>query len=193
MPKTLKSTKKAIQTRNRVQLLRGIRSIMTQNSVSQLNVNKLKQTMKNNESASVSNEHTSSSNHCLSDRLSNLSSKLRTWAIEKNINKRAITALLKILRSFGLTSLPEDSRTLLETPRKVDIVELAGGKYWHNGLKNCMTQVFGQLSSNMCVEININFDGLPLFKSSPLNLWPILANVHGTFLITIKTISFTIN
>lgn len=172
MPKVLKQTKKAIQSRERARLFRGIKSIMTHDGVSQLNVGKLKQTL-------VVNERIASSSSCSNKQLFNLSSHLRTWAIEKNINKRALTALLKILRSAGFTSLPKDSRTLLETPRKVEIVDLAGGKYWHNGLKHCLTQVFSKLSSNLCVELNINIDGLPLFKSSPVTFWPILANVYG--------------
>lgn len=98
---------------------------------------------------------------------------------KKNINKRAVTALLQILRSAGATSLPKDSRSPLETPRQVEIVDLAGGKYWHNGLEKCLIEIFSQLSVNLCIELNINMDGLPLFKSSPIVLWPILANIHG--------------
>lgn len=178
MPKVLKTSKKAIQTRNRVRMFRGIRSIMRNAEASlHINVNNLRKTLNANEEGR-SNERFSS----LNDRLSNLNQALRTWAIEKNINKRAVTALLKILRSAGVHSVPKDCRTLLETPRKVEIIHLAGGKYWHNGLENCLIQVFSQLSSNLCVELNINIDGLPLFKSSPLVFWPILANVHGEFM-----------
>lgn len=61
-----------------------------------------------------------------------------------------------------------DSRKLLETPRNVIIVNRAGGKYWHHGIKNCLNESFSKLTSNFKVEINLNIDGLPLFKSSPL-------------------------
>lgn len=170
MPKILKQTKKAIQSRQRSRLYRGIRSIMMSDAVPQVTfTKKLKQTF--------SEEITSNERPSLTYQTS-LSNKLRNWAIEKNINKRALTALLKILRSCGF-ALPKDSRTLLETPRKVEIVNLAGGKYWHNGLEHCLTQVFSKLSSNLCVRLNINIDGLPLFKSSPITFWPILANVYG--------------
>lgn len=163
MPKVLKTSKKAIQSRNRARMFRSIRSIMKNDSVSF--VNSLKQT--------IANERPSH------DRLANLKQALRSWAIERNINKRSVTALLSILRSAGINSLPADCRTLLQTPRKVEIIDLAGGKYWHNGLQNCLTRVFSKLSFNLCVELNVNVDGLPLFKSSPLEFWPILANVHG--------------
>lgn len=177
MPKLLKNSKKAIQTRNRVRMFRGIRSIIKNDSVSLVNVKDLEQKLKSNEE-SPPKERISSSN----DRFLNLTDNLRSWAIEKNINKRAVTALLKILRSAGMYFLPQDSRTLLETPRKIEIIDLAGGKYWHNGLENCLTQVFSKLSSDLRVELNINVDGLPLFKNSPLVFWPILANVYGEFM-----------
>lgn len=178
MPKILKNTKKAIQSRERVRLFRGVQSIMRYNATSNvLNVTKLKQKLINNEDKSP-HERISS----LNDRKSNLLSDLRTWAIENNIHKRAITALLKVLRSAGITNLPKDSRKLLETPRNVIIVNRAGGKYWHNGIVNCLAESFSKLASNLKVEINLNIDGLPLFKSSPLVFWPILMNVHGMFL-----------
>lgn len=177
MAKSLKNSKKAMQTRNRVRMLRGIRSIIKNDSASLLNVNDLKQKLKSNEE-SPAHDRFSSSN----DRLSKLTLELRSWAIDKNINKRAVTELLKILRSAGINFLPKDSRTLLETPRNVEIIDLGGGKYWHNGLRNCLIQVFSQLSLDLCVELNISIDGLPLFKNSPLVFWPILANVYGNYL-----------
>lgn len=170
MPKLLKISKKAIQTRNRVRMYRGIHSIMANDSRSLLSVKSLRDKLKVNEG--------SERIHCSNEK-SHLQNDLRTWAIEKNINKRAVTALLKILRSAGINFLPKDSRTLLETPRQVNIVNLAGGRYWHNGLDKCLTGIFSKLSMNLCIELNINIDGLPLFKSSPLVLWPILANIHG--------------
>lgn len=176
MPKLLKMTKHAIQTRNRVRMYRGIKSIMANDSKSLLNVNSLREKLKINkvdERIQFSNEKSNSHNDLRND--------LRTWAIEKNINKRAVTALLKILRSAGMNFLPKDSRSLVETPRQVDIVNLANGKYWHNGLDICLTEIFSQLSMNLCIELNINIDGLPLFKSSPVVLWPILANIHGEY------------
>lgn len=177
MPKVLKNTKKAIQTRNRVRMFRGIQSIMADNSASSLNFKDLKQKLRNQRE--IPNCDKSAEPPSLSERLKNLSNNLKNWAIEKNINKRAVTELLIILRMAGLNHLPKDSRSLLETPRVVEINECAGGKYWHNGLENCLRTVFANLSTNLCVKLNISIDGLPLFKSSPLTFWPILANVHG--------------
>ncbi|XP_055325814.1 uncharacterized protein LOC129579676 [Sitodiplosis mosellana] len=104
---------------------------------------------------------------------------IRSWAIEYNIQNRALSALLKILITFGSRNLPSDSRSLLRTPRSIQIENTAGGQYWYNGIGNCLRNVFGKLNSNITLELNFNVDGLPLFKSSPVTFWPILANIHG--------------
>lgn len=57
--------------------------------------------------------------------------KLRQWATKYNISKRAISELLKILISFGLNWLPKDSRTLLATPRFIEMTNLTNGKLWY--------------------------------------------------------------
>lgn len=56
------------------------------------------------------------------------STKLRKWAVKNNITRNALTELLKILISFGLTWLPSDSRTLLETPQSTQLVNVANGE-----------------------------------------------------------------
>lgn len=107
---------------------------------------------------------------------------------EYHVQRRALSELLKILIGFGLHFLPKDSRTLLVTLRSVNIENRSEGQYWHNGLGNGLKSFFSRLSANMSIDININIDGLPLFKSSPVEFWPILSNIRGT-LFSIKTIS----
>lgn len=163
MPKILKKNTKAIQTRNRVRLYRGIKTIMKADEAS------MARFMRN---VTPTFQRTDTIKKTLNE-------SLRTWAIEHHIKRRALTALLKILVSVGFTSLPRDSRTLLKTPRIVEIENRAGGKYWHNGIGNCLRQIFAKLSSDLSIEINISIDGLPLFKSSPVVFWPFLFNIHG--------------
>lgn len=64
----------------------------------------------------------------------NMASKerLRQWALKYNISKRAVSDLLKILISFGFTWLPNDSRTLLSTPRYIEMDNLTNGKFWYS-------------------------------------------------------------
>lgn len=158
------------QTKNRVRLHRGIQSIMKHDSISLVNTTELRKKIFKNTSQSNGN--------IVPPKLSD---KLRSWSIDFNIKRTALTDLLKILRSFGMTSLPADSRSLLKTPRTIEIRTLAGGKYWSNGLQKSLIEVFSKLCYDLSIEINVNIDGLPLFKSSPTTFWPILANIHGMF------------
>lgn len=105
--------------------------------------------------------------------------QIRYWAVKHNIAKRAINDLLRILRSIGLIWLPTDSRSLCKTPRSTEVVSLAGGKYWHNGIENNLRKIFSKLEKSIIVQLNFNVDGVPLFKSSTTQFWPILANIHG--------------
>lgn len=121
------------QTRNRVRLHRGIRSIMVRDArtINLVNPIQLKKKLSNNPSQS--------------EEPSNLTQQLRSWAISFHIKRRALTALLHILQSQnGMQSLLKDSRSLLKTPRIIEINDLAGGKYYHNGVKNTLSKIFSQ-------------------------------------------------
>lgn len=182
MPNKIKS-KIQEQTKNRVRLHRGIKSIMKQDTISLVNAIQLKKKLFQ-KNVPASNENIEPPK---------LSDKLRSWAIEYHITRRALTALLKILKSFGMQSLPVDSRCLLKTPRSIEIEARAGGQYWHNGLANVLSQVFRKLSTNLRTEVNVNMDGLPLHKSSPKCFWPILINLHGSYSVLRDTFETKIN
>lgn len=106
---------------------------------------------------------------------------LKTWAIQHNITHQALKGLLKLINmQYKDVRLPSDPRTLLETSQGIgkQCVEMAGGKYWHHGLKACLGQWFANVHENISVSLNINIDGLPIYKSSKYQLWPILCNVY---------------
>ena len=110
----------------------------------------------------------------------NLREELAHWALQYNISNAALRALLQILRSCGL-DLPKDPRTLLQTPINYDIKDLAGGKYCHIGLESNIKSV---LNSTLCdttsithLTLHINVDGLPIFDSSSVHVWPILGRI----------------
>lgn len=75
-----------------------------------------------------------------------LTNDLRKWSFEFNIRNQATSALLKILRTHcgdAAFDLPTDARTLLKTASDpVQIEEIAGGQYWHNGLQKCLKMYF---------------------------------------------------
>ncbi|VEN47147.1 unnamed protein product [Callosobruchus maculatus] len=82
-------------------------------------------------------EHTKSMIENMEHAASNVSFKdeLRLWAVSHNIPQNAVTDLLGILRSHTTHLLPKDCRTLLKTPRAIDILPLGNGSYCHFGLK----------------------------------------------------------
>lgn len=136
---------------------------------------------------SVFNEtkHSNSSNQndvSDNDVSESLQSKLRNWASDYNVEKNALDNLLKILNSMGL-DVPKNHRTLQKTPVNVEINQIAGGEFWYHGLKNSLIKIFSTLDRDISISLNFNVDGLPIFKSSNLAFWPILATIHGMFLV----------
>lgn len=107
-----------------------------------------------------------------------LSSKLAVWATEFSINHVALRQLLSILIVF-FPHLPRDPRTLLATQRHYAIKEISGGLYHHFGIAKGIIEALGQSIKQILTSINIqvNIDGLPLFKSSKTQFWPILGRI----------------
>lgn len=173
----ISKSRKHEAARIRLRIHRGVRSILKQDELSAMNVTRLKKKM--DETVEPIIGINTQDEKDIPPR--SLSSQLRSWALDFNLQKRAISALLKILISAGFIYLPKDSRTLLKTPRFIDIETRAGGQYWHNGIANCLSKIFAKLNSDIKIEMNFNIDGLPIFKSSPIAFWPILGNIHGGF------------
>lgn len=108
-----------------------------------------------------------------------LETDLRDWANSHRITKRALDGLLSILNSNGITSVPKNHRTLQNTPVNLEIIDIAGGKIWYNGLEKTIKQIFSKIDCDWTISLNVNVDGLPLYKSSKISFWPILASIHG--------------
>ncbi|KAG5269537.1 hypothetical protein AALO_G00203120, partial [Alosa alosa] len=112
-----------------------------------------------------------------SEHRPDLADDLVNWALEFNITMVALTALLSILH-FHHPNLPRDGRTLLKTVTDYKILPVAGGAFFYFGVLNAITglleNVWMKLPSRHCLQLQLNFDGLPLFKSNNQQLWPIL-------------------
>lgn len=123
MAKINRTDLKATQSRYRVNFRRRWKSILenenrTTNSATGQTNSSTNQNNSNQERQQ--NEKFSSAEH------------LRRWAIKYNISKGAVSDLLKILIGFGLVWLPKDSRTLLSTPRHIEMENLSNGKIWYS-------------------------------------------------------------
>ena len=151
------------------------------------------QTIENEEYLDVSSDDNAGSDLDEIDELTeeekaeNLGFELGLWASSFGISIVALSALLAVLRVY-YPSLPKDPRTLLKTPRQTIVRQIDGGTYFHFGImkaicqskqlleyfatniRQCLLQV-----PNICLQINI--DGLPLFKSASTQFWPILGRV----------------
>lgn len=115
-----------------------------------------------------------------SDELSDLRSDLAKWAVQNKATRTSVDELLSVLRKHG-HRLPKDARTLLGTPRQVEERELCGGQYLYFGLESGILKICSQYPDDFSREnhvlLNFNIDGLPLFKSSNVQIWPILCSV----------------
>ncbi|KAI5611118.1 hypothetical protein C0J50_0024, partial [Silurus asotus] len=106
-----------------------------------------------------------------------LSSSLSGWAVKFGVSLVALTALLSILRVHH-PFLPKDGRSLLKTTHAYVLNTLAGGSFYYFGILNSLAKAFENLSFKVpdrhVFRLQLNIDGLPLFKSSSLQFWPVL-------------------
>ena len=105
------------------------------------------------------------------------------WAITWGICQNAVDALLAIFRLFqwGL-GLPRSCRTLLKTPRRVNVKPMSPGKYYHHGILKGLESILNFIPQNNIpdnVEIFVSIDGLPISKSSGAQFWPILGMISN--------------
>lgn len=116
---------------------------------------------------------------CLNDNEAFLHD-IGTWAIDENVSHKSLHRLLQILRKHTNYDLPKDPRTLLQTPQSTQIIQIEGGDYCHLGLEKVLIKIAKERKRlNFTfddIQLYINIDGLPIYKSSEKSLWPILCS-----------------
>lgn len=94
----------------------------------------------------------------------------------------ALSALLVILKFYHPT-LPKDGRTLLKTKTIYNIKSVAGGVFHYCGILNSIWKILDKVWSTVpdkqAFKLQLNFDGLPLCKSTSTQFWPILGILQG--------------
>ena len=108
-----------------------------------------------------------------------LKQKLIDWARLYGIRGNALSALLKILREEKHPELPSDSRTLLKTIRKSNVIYSDDFETAYFGIVEGLHK---QDLKKLCgddkkVVLKINIDGLPISKSTGAQFWPILCQI----------------
>lgn len=104
--------------------------------------------------------------------------KLKEWFLNSNVSVKSATNLLKILQSENI-SCPSSVSGLLKIKNNCITRTVAPGSYVHIGLKvqlNKIKRYITSLNLNKII-IDVGVDGLPLFKSSNIGLWPIMADI----------------
>ena len=72
----------------------------------------------------------------------------------------------------------KDPRTLLKTFTQHTIKTIGGGEYCHVGLMKGISSLLGSYPHTFDrIELQVNVDGIPLFKSFNTTLWPILCSI----------------
>ena len=108
-------------------------------------------------------------------------SSLAHWATKNQITRTAVDQLLDILRIQG-HSLPKDCRTLLGTPRVIVSQDKCGGQYIYFGIEVGVLKLLAKRKNNplKTCKLMSNIDGIPIFKSSNKQFWPILCNFDNS-------------
>ncbi|XP_044744741.1 uncharacterized protein LOC123306687 [Coccinella septempunctata] len=109
--------------------------------------------------------------------------EMKLWALKSNIKHTALKELFAIWNRRIPNMFPGDPRTFLDTPRKIEITKIGDGAYWHNGLAQNLSRALNSVHHDSsreltCLSLNFNMDGLPVYKSSKIEFWPILCNIH---------------
>ena len=114
--------------------------------------------------------------------VNNLRDDIKVWAIATNPPISHISSLLSVLRKhLPNANLPKDGRTLLSTPTCTEVQSKAGGSMHYFGVANGVRARIDDnsiLKSTHTLHLQINIDGLPLFKSSNQQFWPILGLIE---------------
>ena len=118
-----------------------------------------------------------------------LNDSLRIWATTHNVTHTCVRDLIKILNPHVNNILPEDPRTLLKTPRNIQVQKVSGGDFVYFGimkgitrrlsqnLSDCEFPIISKLKSQLQIpilSISVGIDGVPISSSNTKSFWPIL-------------------
>jgi len=117
----------------------------------------------------------------MSNKDKTLTTKLSELAAKYNVSHKCMNDILSIFWSEG-HDVPKDVKTLLNTPKKYNIISVDPGSYIHLGIdlmflsilktyKNCFN------NAEIMIEQGLNIDGFSIAKASKSVFWPILLSI----------------
>jgi len=141
-----------------------------------------------NNSESCCDQSSPSDNDSEPNETSSIGDDLASWALKHRITRSALSDLLKTLSKHRI-SLPKDARTLFNTSSVQSVVPMNDmfhnpGEFAYFGIEkqiqNHLVHIVNERHLNT-LELFFNVDGVPLFRSSSKQFWPILcaASIDG--------------
>lgn len=102
--------------------------------------------------------------------------KLKQWYTETGPSRDCFQKLLKILHDEGL-DVPLSAETVLGKREQIIVKNVFPGVYCHIGVETQLTKLAEVLKKYDEIIVDMNIDGIPLFQSSRMQLWPILLKI----------------
>lgn len=108
--------------------------------------------------------------------------QIANFVTKYSVSMAATSELLQIFKQSGVKGLPNDRRALLKTQRGIPgIVNICGGSFKYFGLETCLLEFLQSnptyVPPDNTLLLCLNVDGLPLYKSSSDQLWPLLCQI----------------
>lgn len=107
-----------------------------------------------------------------------LREKIKEWYIKNRPTRRTADDLLAILKDEGL-DVPKSIKTLVPNREKIVIKKVSPGFYSHFGIQNQIKSLGILFDDYEEIIVDLNIDGLPVFRSSRVQLWPILLKIKN--------------
>lgn len=127
-----------------------------------------------------------------SDSDRNLDSDNTLWedlartVLETNMTDMQTNRILQDLKKHGIGPLPSDARTLKKrhVVHPSEIKTISGMEYYYFGYKNQIIRILSRYPDEILKKTDVlmikdNVDGLPLYKSSNISVWPLLATIDN--------------
>lgn len=106
-----------------------------------------------------------------------LSTQLKQIFLEYHVGRKLGDSLLKVLHENGV-DVPNTTKKLLKVKHTPLVVRTVNpGNYYHFGLEKQLIKLNELAIDIDIIELDIGIDGLPLYKSSSVQLWPILGKI----------------
>ncbi|KAE8739074.1 hypothetical protein FOCC_FOCC015430 [Frankliniella occidentalis] len=107
--------------------------------------------------------------------------QLVEWTLEGGVTMNKVDDLLRRLHRVH-PSLPLSYKTLLETPKNIEVLECGDGTMWYLGISPQLQRVLSPqyFDDHNDIAIDVNIDSVPIFSNSNVNFVPILGRLVDT-------------